>query len=114
MPSFPSIICMMLSPTLVLIFPIVFTLSKRNYDFGNRELLAVKMALEEWWNWSGETLLLYGLTTRNLEYITTAKRLNSRQDTNVKSNDKSKQIILWSLQPSKEFIHLFTAALFKM
>lgn len=25
--------------------------AKQNYDIGNRELLAVKLALEEWWHW---------------------------------------------------------------
>lgn len=23
----------------------------RNYDIGNRELLAIKLVLEEWWHW---------------------------------------------------------------
>ena len=52
-----------------------------NYDIGNRELLAVKMALEEWRHWlegATEPFLVW-TDHKNLEYIRTAKRLNSRQ-----------------------------------
>ncbi len=54
---------------------------KRNYDFGNRELLAVKLALEEWRHWlegSGVPFVVW-TDHKNLEYIQSAKRLNSRQ-----------------------------------
>lgn len=55
--------------------------TERNYDVGNRELLAVKMALEEWRHWleGAENPFLVWTDHKNLEYIKTAKRLNSRQ-----------------------------------
>ncbi|KAL0154063.1 hypothetical protein M9458_050637 [Cirrhinus mrigala] len=57
------------------------TAAERNYDVGDRELLAMKSALVEWRHWlegSKKTFLV--LTDhRNLEYIRGAKRLNSRQ-----------------------------------
>ena len=48
---------------------------------GNRELLAIKVAMEEWRNWleGAEHLLLVWTDHKNLEYIRSAKRLNSRQ-----------------------------------
>jgi hypothetical protein len=52
-----------------------------NYDIGNRELLAVKLALEEWRHWlegSGVPFVIW-TDHKNLEYIKSAKRLNSRQ-----------------------------------
>lgn len=55
--------------------------TERNYDIGNRELLAVRLALGEWRHWlegSAEPFLVW-TDHRNLEYIQTAKRLNSRQ-----------------------------------
>ncbi len=55
--------------------------AERNYDIGNRELLAVKLALEEWRHWlegSGVPFIVW-TDHKNLEYIKTAKRLNSRQ-----------------------------------
>ncbi len=57
------------------------SLAERNYDIGNRELLAVKLALEEWRHWLEGTKLPFLVWTdhKNLEYIRTAKRLNSRQ-----------------------------------
>lgn len=52
------------------------TPAERNYDVGDRELLAVKMALEEWRHWlEGASPLDH----KNLEYIQQAKQLNSRQ-----------------------------------
>ncbi len=52
-----------------------------NYDIGNRELLAVKLALEEWRHWLEGTGVPFIVWTdhKNLEYIRTAKRLNSHQ-----------------------------------
>ncbi|XP_055368562.1 uncharacterized protein LOC129604791 [Betta splendens] len=55
--------------------------AERNYDIRNRELLAVKTALEEWRHWlegTAQPFLVY-TDHKNLEYIKTAKRLNSRQ-----------------------------------
>ncbi|KAL0185639.1 hypothetical protein M9458_017309, partial [Cirrhinus mrigala] len=57
------------------------TAAERNYDVGDRELLAMKSALEEWRHWlEGSKKPFLVLTDhRNLEYIRGAKRLNSRQ-----------------------------------
>ena len=57
------------------------TPAERNYDIGNRELLAVKLALEEWRHWLEGTKLPFLVWTdhKNLEYLQSAKRLNSRQ-----------------------------------
>uniref|UniRef100_A0AAQ4QM75 Gypsy retrotransposon integrase-like protein 1 n=5 Tax=Gasterosteus aculeatus aculeatus TaxID=481459 RepID=A0AAQ4QM75_GASAC len=57
------------------------TSAERNYDVGNRELLAVKLAFEEWRHWlEGAKHPFLVLTDhRNLEYIQSAKRLNPRQ-----------------------------------
>lgn len=55
--------------------------AERNYDVGNRELLAVKLALEEWRHWleGSEQPFLVWTDHKNLAYIQSAKRLNSRQ-----------------------------------
>uniref|UniRef100_A0A8K9UM86 Gypsy retrotransposon integrase-like protein 1 n=1 Tax=Oncorhynchus mykiss TaxID=8022 RepID=A0A8K9UM86_ONCMY len=55
--------------------------SERNYDVGNRELLAIRLALGEWRQWlEGATVPFVVWTDhRNLEYIRSAKRLNERQ-----------------------------------
>jgi len=55
--------------------------TERNYDIGNRELLAGKLALEEWRQWLEGAKVPFIVWTdhRNLEYIRSAKRLNSRQ-----------------------------------
>ncbi len=48
------------------------TPSERNYDIGNKELLAVKLALEEWRHWlegAGVPFLVW-TNHKNLEYIT--------------------------------------------
>ncbi|KAK3507794.1 hypothetical protein QTP70_000406 [Hemibagrus guttatus] len=54
---------------------------ERNYDIGNRELLAIKLALEEWRHWlEGARHPFLVLTDhKNLEYLRAAKRLNPRQ-----------------------------------
>uniref|UniRef100_A0A7N8YQF8 Gypsy retrotransposon integrase-like protein 1 n=1 Tax=Mastacembelus armatus TaxID=205130 RepID=A0A7N8YQF8_9TELE len=54
---------------------------ERNYDVGNKELLAVKLALEEWRHWLEGAKHPFTVLTdhKNLEYLRTAKRLNSRQ-----------------------------------
>ncbi len=68
------------------LFPCAFfsrklTPAERNYDVGDRELLAMKAALEEWRHWlEGAKVPFIVLTDhRNLEYIRSAKRLNPRQ-----------------------------------
>ncbi|KAK3543133.1 hypothetical protein QTP70_011671 [Hemibagrus guttatus] len=52
-----------------------------NYDIGNRELLAVKLALEEWRHWLEGAKHPFTVLTdhKNLEYLRAAKRLNPRQ-----------------------------------
>ena len=48
---------------------------------GNRELLAVKLALEEWRHWLEGARHPFTVLTdhKNLEYIREARRLNPRQ-----------------------------------
>lgn len=55
--------------------------TERNYDVGNRELLAIRLALEEWRQWLEGSSVPFIVWTdhRNLEYIRSAKRLNARQ-----------------------------------
>lgn len=55
--------------------------AERNYDVGNRELLALKLALEEWQHWleGAQQPFLVLPDHKNLEYLHTAKRLNPRQ-----------------------------------
>lgn len=55
--------------------------AERNYDIGNRELLAVRLALGEWRHWLEGISIPFVVWTnhKNLEYIRTAKRLNARQ-----------------------------------
>ena len=57
------------------------TPAEKNYDIGNKELLAVKVALEEWRHWleGAEQPFLVWTDHKNLEYLRNAKRLNSRQ-----------------------------------
>lgn len=57
------------------------TPSERNYDVGNRELLAVKLALEEWRHWLEGAAVPFLVWTdhKNLEYIRSAKRVSPRQ-----------------------------------
>ncbi|KAK3506178.1 hypothetical protein QTP70_012512 [Hemibagrus guttatus] len=52
-----------------------------NYDIGNRELLAVKLALEEWRHWleGARNPFLVLTDHKNLEYLRAAKKLNPRQ-----------------------------------
>ena len=55
--------------------------AEHNYDVGNRELLAVKLALEEWRHWLEGTETPFTVWTdhKNLAYIQGAKCLNSCQ-----------------------------------
>ena len=55
--------------------------AKQIYDIGNKELLAVKLALEEWRQWLEGAQVPFQVWTdhKNLEYLQTAKRLNSCQ-----------------------------------
>ncbi|KAL0164219.1 hypothetical protein M9458_039972, partial [Cirrhinus mrigala] len=55
--------------------------AERNYDVGNRELLAMKLALEEWRHWLEGAKHPFTVLTdhKNLEYLRSAKMLNHRQ-----------------------------------
>ncbi len=55
--------------------------AERNYDVGNRELLAVKLALEEWRHWleGSKHPFIVWTDHKNLSYLQQAKRLNPRQ-----------------------------------
>ncbi|XP_034021083.1 probable JmjC domain-containing histone demethylation protein 2C [Thalassophryne amazonica] len=57
------------------------TPTERNYGIGDRELLAVKVALEEWRHWLEGAQFPFIVYTdhKNLEYLRSAKRLNARQ-----------------------------------
>ncbi len=50
--------------------------AERNYNIGNREMLAVKLALEEWRHWleGAEVPFIVWTDHKNLEYIRSAKR----------------------------------------
>lgn len=54
---------------------------EQNYEIGNRELLAIKLALEEWRHWLEGAHHPFVVFTdhQNLEYLWEAKRLNPRQ-----------------------------------
>ena len=55
--------------------------AEKNYGIGDRELLAVKLALEEWRHWLEGANHPFSVITdhKNLEYLRNAKRLNARQ-----------------------------------
>ncbi len=55
--------------------------TEQNYDVGNRKLLAMKAAFEEWRHWLEGAKHSFTVLTdhRNLEYLKSAKRLNHRQ-----------------------------------
>ncbi len=55
--------------------------AEQNYDIGNRELLAIKLALEEWRHWLEGANHPFEVITdhKNLQYLREAKRLNPRQ-----------------------------------
>ncbi len=57
------------------------TPAEKNYDIGNRELLAVKLALQEWRHWleGAKHPFIIWTDHKNLTYIREAKRLNPRQ-----------------------------------
>ena len=55
--------------------------AEQNYDVGNRELLAVVLALGKWCHWlkGSEHLFIMWTDHKNLSYLQSAKRLNPRQ-----------------------------------
>ena len=58
-----------------------FTPAEENYDIGNRELLAVVEAFQEWRHWleGANYPTIVWSDHKNLTYIRSARRLNSRQ-----------------------------------
>ncbi|MGL4646394.1 MAG: Ty3/Gypsy family RNase HI domain-containing protein, partial [Cetobacterium sp.] len=62
-------------------FSCKFTPAEVNYDIGNRELLAIKLALEEWRHWLEGAQFSFTIFTdhKNLLYLRDAKRLNPHQ-----------------------------------
>ncbi|CAJ0935773.1 unnamed protein product, partial [Ranitomeya imitator] len=58
-----------------------FSPAERNYDVGNRELLAMKWAFEEWRHWleGAKHRVVVLIDHKNLTYLESAKRLNPRQ-----------------------------------
>ncbi|KAK3506444.1 hypothetical protein QTP70_017063 [Hemibagrus guttatus] len=61
--------------------PTLLSAAEQNYDLGNRELLAIKLALVEWQHWLERANHPFEVITdhRNLQYLREAKRLNPRQ-----------------------------------
>ncbi|KAL1277067.1 hypothetical protein QQF64_023740 [Cirrhinus molitorella] len=55
--------------------------AEQNYGIGDRELLAIKLALEEWRHWLEGAHHPFTVITdhKNLQYLRDAKRLNARQ-----------------------------------
>ncbi|KAK3509093.1 hypothetical protein QTP70_020297 [Hemibagrus guttatus] len=55
--------------------------AEHNYDIGNRELLAIKLALEEWRHWLEGANHPFEVITdhKNLQYLRETKHLNPRQ-----------------------------------
>ena len=55
--------------------------AERNYDVGDRELLAIKLAFEEWRHWLEGARHPINVFTdhKNLAYLESTKRLNPRQ-----------------------------------
>lgn len=55
--------------------------AEKNYDVGDRELLAVKLVLEEWRHFleGAEHPFIDWTDHKNLTYLRTAKRFNSHQ-----------------------------------
>lgn len=62
-------------------FSCKFNPAEKNYDNGNRELLAIKLALEEWRHWLERARHQFIVLTnnKNLQYLRDAKRLNPCQ-----------------------------------
>ncbi|KAI2646180.1 Transposon Tf2-8 polyprotein [Labeo rohita] len=62
-------------------FSCKLTPAEQNYDIGNRELLAIKLALEEWRHWLEGATHPFTIITdhKNLQYLREARLLNPRQ-----------------------------------
>lgn len=56
------------------------TPEEQKYDVGNKELLSINVVLEEWRQWLEEAAHIFQvITNHNLQYIKSAKHLNSWQ-----------------------------------
>lgn len=66
---------------LIAFFSRKLSLAEKNYEMGNRALLAIKLALEEWRHWLEGAHHPFTVLTdhKNLEYLCKAKRLNPCQ-----------------------------------
>lgn len=55
--------------------------AERNYDMGNRKLLAVVWALQEWRHWleGNEVPFIIWTNHKNLAYLRSARRMNAQQ-----------------------------------
>lgn len=55
--------------------------TKKDYDVGDKELLAIKLSLEEWHHWleRAEHPFLLWTDHKNLTYLKSAKRFNFPQ-----------------------------------
>lgn len=55
--------------------------AKRNYDLGNRELLVLVLALQEWCHWLERAAepFIFWTDHKNLAYLRGPKRLNFRR-----------------------------------
>ncbi|KAK3548309.1 hypothetical protein QTP70_009578 [Hemibagrus guttatus] len=69
------------TPSMCFLFTQTQPSRKRIMNIGNRELLAIKFALEEWRHWLEGAKHPFTVLTdhKNLEYLRAAKRLNPRQ-----------------------------------
>ncbi|KAL0192316.1 hypothetical protein M9458_010612, partial [Cirrhinus mrigala] len=84
--------------------------AEQNYNVGNRELLAIKLALEEWRHWLEGAIHQFNITDhKNLQYLREAKRMNPLKLTrfnfkityrpgskNVKADALSRQFSIYS------------------
>lgn len=62
-------------------FPRRLSPPERNYNVRDRELLAIKLALEEWWHWleGAEHPVLVWTDHKNLSYLQSARKLSPHQ-----------------------------------
>ncbi len=75
--------------------------AERNCDIGNRELLAIKLALEEWRHWLEGSQHPFTVLTdhKNLQYLREAKRLNTIRPAGLSSSPGSTILYLTVQDP---------------
>ncbi|KAJ8343397.1 hypothetical protein SKAU_G00307260 [Synaphobranchus kaupii] len=78
-------------------FSRALTPAERNYDVGDRELLAVKLALEEWRHWleGAEHPFTVWTDHKNLEYIQQAKRRGGPANCLFVPSNVRSQVLQW-------------------